>query len=133
MFWVHAFLMGAHLARRYAGGADTEPDPLAMPTFPADLGLPGREPRTMVATAQQLSEGRVPLAQRDFCAHHLLRLMRCRRDAFPSLWQCHHLRHRWDRCQHDDYVMRMKEFERERRLLQRQRRIREREAAVAAE
>ena len=31
------------------------------------------------------------------------------------------------------YVMRMKEFERERRLLQRQRRIREREAAVAAE
>lgn len=41
-----AAAMGAHLARRYAGGADTEPDPLAMPTFPADLGLPGREPRS---------------------------------------------------------------------------------------
>lgn len=43
---VTASAMGAHLARRYAGGADTEPDPLAMPTFPADLGLPGREPRS---------------------------------------------------------------------------------------
>ncbi|XP_021239551.1 NADH dehydrogenase [ubiquinone] 1 beta subcomplex subunit 7 [Numida meleagris] len=94
--------MGAHLARRYAGGADTEPDPLAMPTFPADLGLPEREPRTMVASSQQLAEGRVPLAQRDFCAHHLLRLMRCRRDAFPSLWQCQHLRHQWDSCQHHE-------------------------------
>ncbi|GAB0201727.1 NADH dehydrogenase [ubiquinone] 1 beta subcomplex subunit 7 [Grus americana] len=123
--------MGAHLVRRYAGGADTEPDPLQMPSFPADLGLPNRAPRVMVATAQQLAGGRVPLEQRDFCAHHLLRLLRCQRDAFPVPWDCRHLRHAWDACQHRDYVMRMKEFERERRLLQRQKRIRQREVAAA--
>ncbi|NXF56320.1 NDUB7 dehydrogenase, partial [Oceanites oceanicus] len=85
----------------------------------------------MVATAQQLADGRVPLDQRDFCAHHLLRLLRCQRDAFPLPWGCHALRHAWDACQHRDYVMRMKEFERERRLLQRQKRIRQREVAAA--
>ncbi|NWU47296.1 NDUB7 dehydrogenase, partial [Dromas ardeola] len=85
----------------------------------------------MVATAEQLAGGRVPLEQRDFCAHHLLRLLRCQRDAFPVPWDCHDLRHAWDACQHRDYVMRMKEFERERRLLQRQKRIRQREAAAA--
>ncbi|NXP74726.1 NDUB7 dehydrogenase, partial [Ramphastos sulfuratus] len=120
--------MGAHLARRYLGDAETEPDPLQMPTFPPHLGLPERRPRVMVASAEQLAEARVPLEQRDFCAHHLLRLLRCRRDAFPLPWLCHELRHHWDSCQHHDYVMRMKEFERERRLLQRQKRLRQQEA-----
>ncbi|XP_064296556.1 NADH dehydrogenase [ubiquinone] 1 beta subcomplex subunit 7 [Phalacrocorax carbo] len=123
--------MGAHLVRRYLGEAETEPDPLQLPTFPAQLGLSDRPPRAMVATAQQLAGGRVPLEQRDYCAHHLLRLLRCHRDAFPVPWHCRHLRHAWDACQHRDYVMRMKEFERERRLLQRQKRIQQREAAAA--
>ncbi|KAM6289216.1 NADH dehydrogenase [ubiquinone] 1 beta subcomplex subunit 7 [Aegotheles albertisi] len=122
--------MGAHLARRYLGDAEAEPDPLTMPTFPAQLGLPGRAPRAMVASAEQLAQGRVPLEQRDFCAHHLLRLLRCHRDAFPLPWHCQPLRHAWDTCQHHDYVMRMKEFERERRLLQRQKRLRQRQAAT---
>lgn len=85
----------------------------------------------MVATPRQLSEGRVPLEQRDFCAHLLLRLLRCQRDAFPNAWACRPLRHHWDACQHHDYVMRMKEFERERRLLQRQKRLRAQEVAAA--
>lgn len=37
--------MGAHLTRRYLGDAETEPDPLQMPTFPPQLGLPERRPR----------------------------------------------------------------------------------------
>lgn len=37
--------MGAHLARRYLADAETEPDPLNMPSFPAQLGLPERRPR----------------------------------------------------------------------------------------
>ncbi|XP_065511121.1 NADH dehydrogenase [ubiquinone] 1 beta subcomplex subunit 7 [Caloenas nicobarica] len=123
--------MGAHLARRYLGDGAAEPDPLQLPTFPPELGLPGRAPRVAVASAQQLAGARVPLEQRDYCGHHLLRLLRCHRDAFPVPWACHQLRHRWDSCQHHDYVMRMKEFERERRLLQRQKRLRQREAAAA--
>uniref|UniRef100_A0A493TY91 NADH dehydrogenase [ubiquinone] 1 beta subcomplex subunit 7 n=1 Tax=Anas platyrhynchos platyrhynchos TaxID=8840 RepID=A0A493TY91_ANAPP len=50
----------------------------------------------MVATPRQLSEGRVPLEQRDFCAHLLLQLLRCQRDAFPNAWACRPLRHHWD-------------------------------------
>ncbi|NXQ63067.1 NDUB7 dehydrogenase, partial [Anthoscopus minutus] len=118
--------MGAHLARRYLWDAETEPDPLQMPSFPADLGLPRRQPRAMVASAAQLAQAQVPLEQRDFCGHHLLRLLRCHRDNFPLPWGCHALRHAWDSCQHHDYVIRMKEFERERRLRQRQKRLRQR-------
>ncbi|XP_058677392.1 NADH dehydrogenase [ubiquinone] 1 beta subcomplex subunit 7 isoform X1 [Ammospiza caudacuta] len=80
----------------------------------------------MVASASQLSDARVPLEQRDFCGHHLVRLLRCQRDNFPVPWGCHALRHAWDSCQHEDYVMRMKEFERERRLRLRQQRLRKR-------
>ncbi|NXY25190.1 NDUB7 dehydrogenase, partial [Atrichornis clamosus] len=94
--------MGAHLARRYLWDAEAEPDPLQMPTFPAELGLPQRRPRAMVASAEQLAQGRVPLDQRDFCGHHLLRLLRCHRDNFPVPWGCHELRHAWDSCQHHE-------------------------------
>ncbi|XP_033927954.1 NADH dehydrogenase [ubiquinone] 1 beta subcomplex subunit 7 [Melopsittacus undulatus] len=124
--------MGAHLARRYVGGADSEPDPLRMPTFPPDLGLPQRRPRAPPAPPEVLSLARLPLSQRDFCSHHLLALLRCRRETFPEPWSCGELKHQWDSCEHRDYVMRMKEFERERRLLQRQKRRRQREEAAAA-
>ncbi|XP_064499668.1 NADH dehydrogenase [ubiquinone] 1 beta subcomplex subunit 7 isoform X3 [Pseudopipra pipra] len=100
--------MGAHLARRYLWDAETEPDPLHMPTFPAEMGLPQRRPRVMVATASQLAQARIPLEQRDFCAHHLLKFLRCQRDNFPLPWGCSELRHHWDSCQHEDYVMCMK-------------------------
>ncbi|XP_061300430.1 NADH dehydrogenase [ubiquinone] 1 beta subcomplex subunit 7 [Pezoporus flaviventris] len=123
--------MGAHLARRYLGGADTEPDPLRVPSFPPELGMPERRPRAMVASPEVLAAARVPLEQRDFCAHHLVKLLRCKRDAFPEPWICRDLQHRWEACEHEDYVMRMKEFERERRLLQRQKRRRLREEAAA--
>ncbi|XP_063037952.1 NADH dehydrogenase [ubiquinone] 1 beta subcomplex subunit 7 [Melospiza melodia melodia] len=118
--------MGGHLSRRYLWDAEAEPDPLHMPSFPAELGMPARRPRVMVASASQLSDARVPLEQRDFCGHHLVRLLRCQRDNFPVPWGCHALRHAWDSCQHEDYVMRMKEFERERRLRLRQQRLRKR-------
>uniref|UniRef100_A0A8C5F2D6 Uncharacterized protein n=1 Tax=Gopherus evgoodei TaxID=1825980 RepID=A0A8C5F2D6_9SAUR len=37
--------MGAHLARRYLGGADVEPDPLRMPSFDPGLGFAERKER----------------------------------------------------------------------------------------
>nr|XP_023500969.1 NADH dehydrogenase [ubiquinone] 1 beta subcomplex subunit 7 isoform X1 [Equus caballus] len=167
--------MGAHLARRYLGGASGEPDPLRMPTFPPDYGFPGRKergqgclrdvfpaapptpgtrqvlpkswllswstrcgwpwkpagPAEMVATQQQMNDAQLVLQQRDYCAHHLIRLLKCKRDSFPNFLACKHERHAWDHCEHLDYVMRMKEFERERRLLQRKKRREQREADAA--
>ncbi|XP_076977696.1 NADH dehydrogenase [ubiquinone] 1 beta subcomplex subunit 7 [Tamandua tetradactyla] len=123
--------MGAHLSRRYLGDASVEPDPLKMPSFPPDYGFPGRKERVMVATQQEMNDAQLKLDQRDYCAHYLIRLLKCKRDSFPNFLACKHEQHDWDYCEHLDYVQRMKEFERERRLLQRKKRREQREASVA--
>ncbi|XP_047387134.1 NADH dehydrogenase [ubiquinone] 1 beta subcomplex subunit 7 [Sciurus carolinensis] len=124
--------MGAHLVRRYLGDASVEPDPLKMPTFPPDYGFPERKERVMVATQQEMNDAQLTLPQRDYCAHYLIRLLKCKRDSFPNFLACKHEQHDWDYCEHLDYVMRMKEFERERRLLQRKKRREQREAQLAS-
>ncbi|XP_039628393.1 NADH dehydrogenase [ubiquinone] 1 beta subcomplex subunit 7 isoform X2 [Polypterus senegalus] len=89
------------------------------------------EAAVMVATQEQMNLAQLPLEQRDYCAHHLMKLMKCKRDNWPNLMACQHERHDWDYCQHQDYVMRMKEYERERRLLKRKKRIEEGQAEAA--
>ncbi|KAK6468762.1 NADH dehydrogenase [Huso huso] len=121
--------MGAHLVRSYVTNPDTEPDPLKPAGFAPDLGFAERKERVMVATQEQMNEAQLPVEQRDYCAHHLLKLMKCKRDNWPNFLACKHERHDWDYCEHQDYVMRMKEFERERRLLMRKKRIEEAQAA----
>ncbi|PNJ28878.1 NADH dehydrogenase [ubiquinone] 1 beta subcomplex subunit 7 [Pongo pygmaeus] len=123
--------MGAHLVRRYLGDTSVEPDPLQMPTFPPDYGFPERKEREMVATQQEMMDAQLRLQLRDYCAHYLIRLLKCKRDSFPNMLACKQQRHDWEYCEHRDYVMRMKEFERERRLLQRKKR-REKKAAELA-
>ncbi|VCX36770.1 unnamed protein product [Gulo gulo] len=123
--------MGAHLVRRYVTDPSGEPDPQRMPTFPPDYGFPGRKEREMVATQQQMNDAQLVLQQRDYCAHYLIRLLKCKRDSFPNFLACKHEQHDWEYCEHLDYVMRMKEYERERRLLQRKKRREQREADVA--
>ncbi|KAM6218269.1 NADH dehydrogenase [ubiquinone] 1 beta subcomplex subunit 7 [Rhynchocyon petersi] len=123
--------MGAHLARRYVGDGSGEPDPLRMPTFDPNFGFPERKERVMVATQQQMNDAQLPLHLRDYCAHHLIRLLKCKRDTFPNFLACKHEQHDWEYCEHLDYVSRMKEFERERRLLQRKKRREKREAEAA--
>ncbi|XP_054549303.1 NADH dehydrogenase [ubiquinone] 1 beta subcomplex subunit 7 isoform X1 [Talpa occidentalis] len=85
----------------------------------------------MVATQQEMNDAQLVLQQRDYCAHYLIRLLKCKRDSFPNFLACKHEQHDWDYCEHLDYVKRMKEFERERRLLQRKQRREQREANLA--
>nr|XP_009251163.2 NADH dehydrogenase [ubiquinone] 1 beta subcomplex subunit 7 isoform X1 [Pongo abelii] len=87
--------------------------------------------REMVATQQEMMDAQLRLQLRDYCAHYLIRLLKCKRDSFPNMLACKQQRHDWEYCEHRDYVMRMKEFERERRLLQRKKR-REKKAAELA-
>lgn len=47
----------------------------------------------------------------------LLKYNACRRDVFPLLYKCAHDKHVYEACEHEDFVLRMKEYERERRLL----------------
>ncbi|XP_045144901.1 NADH dehydrogenase [ubiquinone] 1 beta subcomplex subunit 7-like [Echinops telfairi] len=122
--------MGAHLVQWYLGEASVEPDPLQMPTFRPDSGFPGPKVRDKVTTQQQMTNAQLMLHQRDYCAHHLLRLLKCKRDSFPNILGCKHEQHACDYCEHD-YVSRMKEFERERRLLKQKQQREKREAATA--
>ncbi|XP_075832732.1 NADH dehydrogenase [ubiquinone] 1 beta subcomplex subunit 7 [Microtus pennsylvanicus] len=123
--------MGAHLARRYLWDASVEPDPLQMPSFSPDYGFPDRKERVMVATQQEMNDAQLTLQQRDYCAHYLIRLLKCKRDSFPNFLACKHEQHDWDYCEHLDYVKRMKEFERERRLLHRKKRREQKAERIA--
>ncbi|XP_043940485.1 NADH dehydrogenase [ubiquinone] 1 beta subcomplex subunit 7 [Protopterus annectens] len=117
--------MGAHLVRRYITDPQCEPDPLNLPTFDPKVGFPDRKERVPVATQQQMNDALLMMKQRDYCAHYLIKFMKCKRDYWPNFLACQHERHDWDYCEHQDFVMRMKEYERERRLLKRKRRMEE--------
>lgn len=56
----------------------------------------------MVATQEQMNLAMLPVEQRDYCAHHLLKLMKCKRDNFPNFLACKHERHDWDYCEHQE-------------------------------
>ncbi|KAI7811161.1 NADH dehydrogenase [ubiquinone] 1 beta subcomplex subunit 7 [Triplophysa rosa] len=122
--------MGSHLVRSYITETDTTPDPQEPSAYDPQLGFAERKERVMVASQEQMNLAMLPVEQRDYCAHHLLKLMKCKRDNFPNFLACKHERHDWDYCQHQEYVMRMKEYERERRLNLRKKRI-EAEAQAA--
>ncbi|KAL6481988.1 hypothetical protein MHYP_G00100680 [Metynnis hypsauchen] len=116
--------MGAHLARSYITERDSAPDPRKPSEHESQFGFQEeRSERVPVASQEQMNLAMLPVEQRDYCAHHLLKLMKCKRDNFPNFLACRHERHDWDYCEHQDYVMRMKEYERERRLNLRKKRI----------
>lgn len=56
----------------------------------------------MIATQEQMNLAQVPLEQRDYCAHYLLKLMKCKRDNWPNFLGCKHERHDWDYCEHQE-------------------------------
>lgn len=91
----------------------------------------------MIATKEQMVSAKLPLEDRDYCAHKLLEYRGCRSEVFPFVYKCAHERHAYLTCEYEEYVstiykctfsksthfsyvLRMKEFERERRLRDRQ-------------
>jgi len=92
--------------------------------YPANYGFEGkqRKERVMVATPEELESAKVPAKMRDYCAHKWIGFEKCKRDAFPFVYRCHHEKHDYEHCQYEDYLIRMKDFERERRLLYRKQR-----------
>ncbi|XP_013784584.1 NADH dehydrogenase [ubiquinone] 1 beta subcomplex subunit 7-like [Limulus polyphemus] len=99
----------------------TKPDHKNNPTFDPLYGFPnGRKERVMIATEEQMESAKLPLENRDYCAHLLLKHFACRADQFPFVYKCAHEKHQYLDCQHEDYILRMKEYEREKRLLARE-------------
>ncbi|KHJ94770.1 NADH-ubiquinone oxidoreductase B18 subunit [Oesophagostomum dentatum] len=84
----------------------------------------------MKVTWEEMDQYNLKPGQRDYCAHLLIPLMKCQRDNAPFAGHmCDTERNAWDKCEYEDYIMRIKEFERERRLLMRKQR---KEAMAAA-
>lgn len=96
------------------------------PTFNPNAGFDfKRRFREMYVCEDSLISARIPPKFRDYCAHTLLDYQVCRYKHFPFVYRCAHDRHRYLNCEHADYVMRMKEFERERRLREREIRVKD--------
>ncbi|XP_058806726.1 NADH dehydrogenase [ubiquinone] 1 beta subcomplex subunit 7 [Phymastichus coffea] len=108
---------------------ELNPQPYGPTTFDPTLGFGPRKERVMIATEQELRACKIPKEQWDFCAHKFLAVEKCRNENWPLAWRCKNEAHEMSKCLHDDYILRMKEYERERRLIQRKARL---EQAAAA-
>jgi len=111
------------------------PKPHMPVCFDPMYGFPdGRQKREMKTTNEEMDKYRLRLDERDYCAHILIDYYKCQTENWPSASiYCGHLKHHWEQCQKDDQVLRMKEFERERRLLAKERRLQERQSKESVE
>eukprot|EP00177_Eucheuma_denticulatum_P005822 GFKZ01010624.1.p1 GENE.GFKZ01010624.1~~GFKZ01010624.1.p1 ORF type:complete len:102 (+),score=19.13 GFKZ01010624.1:250-555(+) len=64
----------------------------------------------MVATHEEMAEARVPMQWRDYCAHKLIPLNKCRRKNFYLPFRCEDLRHEYEKCQYEQYMLRVGEM-----------------------
>nr|XP_049698137.1 NADH dehydrogenase [ubiquinone] 1 beta subcomplex subunit 7-like [Helicoverpa armigera] len=95
-----------------------------LPTFNPNAGFANkRAQRAVVATPEAMSSAKIPVNKRDYCIDPLLEYQVCRYKNMPLLFLCSHERHAYLTCEQEDYVIRMKEFERERRLRERELRV----------
>lgn len=91
------------------------------PTFDPNFGFDvPRKERVMVATPAEMEAANLRLHERDYCAHHGIQYRKCMSHNMPYFWRCKHYKHEWMECQYEDTVMRVKEYERERRLKKRE-------------
>ncbi|CDW58028.1 NADH dehydrogenase 1 beta subcomplex subunit 7 [Trichuris trichiura] len=116
--------MGQFWSSAYEGWKDPsiKPDRVKPPVFDPLYGFPrGRKKREMVATDEEMDRWKLHPRERDYCAHFLIDHLRCMDHYRPwAYWNCKHERHALEKCQWEDMLLRMKEYERERRLLKRE-------------
>ncbi|KZC08755.1 PREDICTED: NADH dehydrogenase [ubiquinone] 1 beta subcomplex subunit 7 [Dufourea novaeangliae] len=106
---------------RPLGNWSDYPESCMPPTFDPMLGFAnGRKERVMPVTDEELRAAKVPPRFRDYCADKYIDCLVCQRKHMPNLMKCKGVQHKYAECVRDDYVLRMKEYERERRLLRRQ-------------
>lgn len=106
------------------------PDIFSKPTFDPNYGFSeGRKPREAKVTEEEMLIAGLKPEERDYCAHELIRYRKCISEHYFGYFSCADAHHAWHACEREDTVLRMKEYERERRLLERQQR---KEAAASA-
>ncbi|KAA0192173.1 NADH dehydrogenase ubiquinone 1 beta subcomplex subunit 7 [Fasciolopsis buskii] len=98
------------------------PDVSTGPKFDQLQGFPkGRKKRvSQVSEEEMLAAGLKP-HERDYCAHVLMAFQKCKAENFFASIACLDLRHEYLRCHQADQLLRRKEYERERRLIAKER------------
>jgi len=66
------------------------------------------KPRVMLISQEEMEAQQVPRQYRDYCAHLLVPLNRCRQECFYLPWKCTHERHAYAVCQYQESVRRKK-------------------------
>lgn len=59
----------------------------------------------MKASQQAMAKARIPLEYRDYCAHLLIPLNKCRGETFYLPWKCENERHAYEKCQYEEWVV----------------------------
>ncbi|KAI8813734.1 NADH-ubiquinone oxidoreductase B18 subunit-domain-containing protein [Cladochytrium replicatum] len=62
----------------------------------------------MHISQEEMAKALIPLAWRDYCAHLVPELNKCRVGTYYVPWACDKERIAWEKCQYDDYQRRMK-------------------------
>merc|ERR1712141_561579 len=107
-------------------GTITEPDTTPLTnseaTFDPQLGWEGqrkeREPAKW--TEEEMEAMRIPPWKRDYCAHLIAPLKKCLNQNHPAFGRCLPEKEDYQHCQQNEQLLRIKEWERERRLRLRQ-------------
>ncbi|KAK4506694.1 hypothetical protein PRZ48_000427 [Zasmidium cellare] len=71
----------------------------------------GHSAPTRPATREEMSANKVPLPYRDSCAHLLIPLNNCRYDNFYLPWRCMDERHSYEKCQYEEFKLRVKKMD----------------------
>ncbi|KAK5129670.1 hypothetical protein LTR08_002995 [Meristemomyces frigidus] len=75
------------------------------------LGHAAEAAPKITATREEMSAARLPLAYRDSCAHLLIPLNKCRFDNFYLPWRCEDERHGYEKCQYEEFKVRVKKMD----------------------
>jgi len=96
------------------------------PTFDPQLGFEyQRKPLEKKWTDEEMEAIRAPPNKRDYCAHLMIPMAKCRKENFPFIYKCKPEVHDYHHCQDEMQHLRVMEWERERRLRIRQKKINE--------
>jgi NADH dehydrogenase (ubiquinone) 1 beta subcomplex subunit 7 len=63
----------------------------------------------MKISREELASEKVPLPFRDYCAHLLVPLNKCRVEHYYLPWKCTQERHVYEECQRAEYLRRVKQ------------------------
>jgi len=90
-----------------------------------------RPPRKMHMTTEEMKATGMSVRLRNWCAHHVMPLHKCRMENFFLPWKCEHERDIFEKCRYKDYLWRhrLKDLI----LLEKDEKLRRAEAAIARE